>query len=314
MPPPPPSWETLRQRLPTLTCRTIQGVVVFDVARDDGEEGAPTGEYTFWHDVGRNLWRIEDEHGPTLIAGSVWTYQREVGRGFQRTPSQEHGPTSSAGADPLSLLAGPWARATRFLEHGFSIPRGPITVSTVARRPCWQILLAPPGREQHEMIVDIDQATNAVLSERIPDAGFTVAAIEVTIDAPIPDSMYEWDGPFSTSDWDEYLDLEAGQEWLGNNAVPVPQWWPTVPRPRWDGMSADARTRAFQASLDDENHEAHIARWPLDGQPLPYWLGRIDGCHSYRWQRGPWQWELAADAELSADDFARVIASIPDDE
>lgn len=314
MPSPTPSWETLQQRLPTVTCRTIHGVVAFDVAKDDGEEGAPTGEHTFWHDVDRDLWRIDDVRGPTLIAGPVWTYQRERGRGLQRTPSREHGPTSSAPPDPISLLAGPWERAQRFREGEFSIASGPITRSTVARRPCWQVRLAPPEHKHPELIVDIDQDTNAVLSLRIPDAHFTVAATEVTIDAHIPDSIYEWNGPFSTSDWDGYLEPEAGQEWLGDNDVALPQWWPTVPNPHWDGVSADADTGALQAHLQDPDHAAYIARWPIDGHPLPYWSGRTHGCHTYRWQHGPWQWELATDDELSADDLAHVIASIPDDE
>jgi len=100
------------------------------------------------------------------------------------------------------------------------------------------------------------------LQQRLP-----IAVTEVTIDAEIPAAMFEWSGTFSTSDWDEYLELEAGQQWLGQNEVPVPARWPNLSDPHWDGMSADARTGAFQArpGLRDRLHRPLATRRPAAG-------------------------------------------------
>jgi hypothetical protein len=84
----------------------------------------------------------------------------------------------------------------------------------------------------------------------------------------------------------------------------VPRFWPA--EPTWRPIRVDASTGAFQARLSSLG-DAMIVRRPAAALDEP----EVDGPpHRHEWVDGEWHWMLLVHEPLSAEDLARVRASV----
>jgi hypothetical protein len=210
---------------------------------------------------------------------------------------------------PQYLFGSRIDRLERFTrDNDLSVPMGPATAVTMAGRPAWEFVLAPPPHKPHPLHVAFDDETGVVLRMAVPELGFFIEITKLTVDVPIDAQTFSWTGPVGTDRYDELVGHRRVRQWLTQERIPVPHWWP-------DGLayspaSGDPETGALSVELLAPGYPS-LARWPAGGAPPPYWQLRIDGRHVHEWSDGTWQWALAVATPLAEDDLARVIASIP---
>lgn len=307
----PPSWAQALGRIAAFGVRTAVGVVEYRQPVDADEYGQDEeGSCRFWYAAPRS-WRVEDQAGVRHVQDSEWAYLRRPGGGMLRL----HRPTmgfADFGGHPATLLGNDDDRVERFTRgDDFSVPQGPPVPVEVADRPCWEIRLAASPEntsKPHLLRVAVDDATGAVLRMQVPELGAHVTAVEFHPDVELEPALFTWDGPVEEDHEDELAALRRSEEWLAEQQLPVPRWWP-------DGVGytadhGDPQTGAFSVHLEVPGYPS-LARWPVASSEPAWWRERTAGRHRHEWSDDAWRWSLAVDEPLAAEQLARVVESNP---
>ncbi|HSF26958.1 MAG TPA: hypothetical protein VLC50_05510 [Actinomycetes bacterium] len=308
-----PSWSQMLGRMAGFGARTATGALRFRdpgiPADADAPERAEPREGTcrFWY-AAPDRWRVEDERGVWHVQDDHWINLRDDQGRMQRLP-REGTIWGFALGHPQYLFGSSNDRLERFTrDNDFSLPMGPATAVTVAGRSAWEFVLAPPPHKPHPLRVAFDDATGVVVRMAVPELSFLIEITELAVNLELDAQTFTWTGPVATDQYDDIVGQARAREWLEQQRVPVPRWWP-------DGLgyspaSGDPETGALSVELSAPG-EPMLARWPIGGAQPPYWDLRTEGRHVHTWSDGTWQWALAVTAPLTDDDLARVIASIP---
>jgi hypothetical protein len=102
--------------------------------------------------------------------------------------------------------------------------------------------------------------------------------------------------------------MRQGHEWLEEQDLPVPRWWPAGVG--YSTRQGDPQTGAFSVDLEVPGYPL-LARWPVGSEPPRYWTQTTDGRHMHEWSDGTWQWSMAVDEPLDDEELTRVMESIP---
>lgn len=299
-----PSWAQMLGRLAAIGFRNARGIVRYDIPTGNGS--AEQGSCEFWF-AAPNRWRVEDDAGVLHVQGGEWLYVRDRDGRMQRLPlatTSWHFDTNH----PWTLVGRPDERLRRFTDpNDFSIPMGPGVPVEVAGRRCWEFTLTPPPRKPHPLRLALDDLTGTVLRMAVPELGSIVVAERIETDVEVADDMFFWTEPYATTWLDERTHWRRTREWLEQQQLPVPRWWPTGVA--YSPMQGDPDTGAFSVSLMVPG-DPDLARWPVGGVPPQYWSERAERRHVHQWSDGAWQWALAVDEPLTEDDLAQVKGSI----
>ena len=301
-----PSWSQLLSALAEVPYDTARGAVRWrQPDEDDLDRVAEQGEAQFWF-AAPDRWRVEDDRGPVLVQDAQWLYRRDAEGRLQRRPRREswHG-------DPLEGLGSGTDLAEQFRSGSddFHEPMGPATAVSVAGRPAWAVVLAPPVRKPYPLTVALDEETGALVRMAALEGRFVREMTRFEPGVPVEPERFLWTGPYRTDWYDEEQASRAARTWAAQARVPVPRWWPSGLR--YDALDGDPGTGAFVVHLEVAD-EPLLARWPRDAEPPGLWLGHARHRHSHRWTDDLWEWGLAVERPLAEDDLQRVIASLPD--
>jgi hypothetical protein len=302
-----PSWAQTFGRMAAFGVRTATGAIRYRDPRHVDDDGrVEEGGCRFWF-AAPNSWRVEDQDGVRHVQNSQWTHLRYHDGRMQRMPT----PTTSWSTfgHPATLFGTPRDRVERFTRaDDFSVPMGPAVPVEVAGRLCWEFTLAPPARKPHPLRIAVDDATGTVLRLQVPEAEGYVMVTEFHPDVELDPALFSWDGPVATDHEDELAAMRQGHEWLEQQDLPVPRWWPAGVG--YSTGQGDRQTGAFSLTLEVPGLPS-LARWRVGGEPPRYWAQNIDGRHVHEWSDRTWQWSLAVDEPLTEEELARVIESIP---
>jgi hypothetical protein len=224
-----PSWAQMLGRMAAFGVRTARGVTRYREPRGGDDEGrVDEGGCRFWY-AAPNSWRVEDQDGVLHVQDSEWTYLRDHDGRMQRMHRPGLG-WATFGGHPATLFGADHDRVERFTRaDDFSVPMGPAVPVEVAGRPCWEFTLAPPEntpRKPHPLRIAVDDATGTVLRLEVPELQAYVTVTEFEPDVDLYPALFTWDGPVATDHEDELAAMRQGHEWLEQQDLPVPRWWP----------------------------------------------------------------------------------------
>jgi hypothetical protein len=302
-----PTWAQTLGRMAAFGVRTATGAIRYRDSRhvdDDGQ--GEEGGCRFWF-AAPDSWRVEDQDGVRHVQDLDWTYLRDHDGRMQRmqTPTMAW----STFGHPATLIGSPHDRVERFTRaDDFSVPMGPPVSVEVAGRPCWEFTLAPPARKPHPLRIAVDDATGTVLRLEVTELDGYVTVTEFHPDVQLDPALFTWDGEVATDHEDELAAMQQINEWLEQQALPVPRWWPAGMG--YSTRQGDPQTGAFSVDLEVPGFRS-LARWPVGGEPPRYWSQNTDGRHVHEWSDGTWQWSLVVDEPLTNEELTRVVESIP---
>jgi hypothetical protein len=177
----------------------------------------------------------------------------------------------------------------------------PVAV-TVAGRQAWEVRLAAPGKKPYVLSLAVDHDTGLVLRYAAEGTPYFTEVVDLVVNEGLPEDRFSWAGEYEDrrrADHDESDDRETF------DAPPLPRFWPA--EPTWRRVRVDASTGAFQARLARWLGDAVLVRRRVDG--MEEW--KVEGPpHRHEWVDGEWRWTLLVQEPLSAEDLARVQASI----
>jgi hypothetical protein len=305
-----PSWAQMLGRMAAFGVRTARGVTRYREPRGGDDEGrVDEGGCRFWY-AAPNSWRVEDQDGVLHVQDSEWTYLRDHDGRMQRMHRPGLG-WATFGGHPATLFGADHDRVERFTRaDDFSVPMGPAVPVEVAGRPCWEFTLAPPEntpRKPHPLRIAVDDATGTVLRLEVPELQAYVTVTEFEPDVDLYPALFTWDGPVATDHEDELAAMRQGHEWLEQQDLPVPRWWPAGVA--YSTRQGDPHTGAFSVDLEVPGYPS-LARWPIGGEPPRYWADIASRRYTHEWSDGRWQWSLAVDEPLTEDELAKVVGSI----
>jgi len=306
-----PTWAQTLGRMAAFGVRTATGVTRYRDPRHVDDDGrVEEGGCRFWY-AAPNSWRVEDQDGVCHVQDSEWTYLRDHAGRMQRMPGRTLGLATSNG-HPATLFGTVEDRVERFTRaDDFSVPMGPPVAVEVAGRRCWEFTLAPPPnhpRKPHPLRIAVDDATGTVLRLEVPELQGYVVITEFQVDVDLDPALFSWDGPVATDHEDELAAMRDSDEWLREQELPVPRWWPAGVG--YSTHRGDPQTGAFSLGLEVPGYPM-LARWPVGGEPPRDWALHTEGRHRHEWSDATWQWSLAVEEPLTEDELTRVVQSIP---
>ena len=178
---------------------------------------------------------------------------------------------------------------------------GPVPAD-VGGREAWEVRLAAPGRKPYVLSIAVDHDTGLVLRYAAEGTPYITEVLELVVNEELPADTFTWAGEVEDRRRVEREEADAGDVL---DEMPLPRFWPV--EPSWRPVHVDASTGAFQARLSRWSRDVVVARrpvrateeWEVEGPP-----------HRHEWVDGEWRWMLLAQEPLSAEDLARIRASI----
>ncbi len=321
-----PTWEQLRERNRATEGRFITGT--FHVTRGSSEDVfgvmvAPT-----------DRWRIDDPDGVVRIRNSVYEFTRVSGqpdlirqdvspRGLgQMTDAPEHlfdsyrlwpvprTPTPMPGDLPNGTRWGSFASVAVSGERLEFVAVGMPEPIRIRGRDGWAVRL---DRRGVESVYVFDDVTGVVIAR---DPGSFYGAVEVSdlvIDAPLPDSVFEWRGAFV----DETAAHEARRrahaermDELASIPLSLPTYWPDA-RVAPSAMLLDGDPAAWTVHhhLVCSGFVGSMQRWHR-GTRRPFTSDGPNNPHEVVWDDEHWTYAVGTTTQLSDDDTRRVQASV----
>ena len=199
----------------------------------------------------------------------------------------------------------------RWEGSDFTRPASPVAEVDFLGRDCYTVELAPPSHKPYPIRVTVDALTGLVL--RVENEGFGTVTewASVRIGDDVPDDVFEWNGPaeplpsHAAQQAERHTEWEADEArrrgWLearGFSILSLPAST-TISLHDWD-----EDTGAIYASVE-AHFDGTLLRRPASRQ---YWdePDTVHYEHDYRWSDERWDWYLASETSVSAEQLDRL--------
>ena len=241
--------------------------------------------------------RLERPDGSTAVifgADTIWTF------GDDAEPTAYPRATNSFGFAGQDVVRRP--SLGRWDGTDFTTLRGPIEAVELLGREAWSFELAPPAHKPYPLQMIVDAESGVVLRQANRDFGSEMVWESIEIGVDLPESLFGWDGPTrepvrrdATAEHErEMAERRAWLDARGITAVPL-AIEPKLLLHEWDDAGA------FVASVELAARGSLVRRPRSDD---PWEVDLSPAAHRYRWSDDRWDWHLAVDVAVDAEQLA----------